>query len=123
MSDEIKQTSEEVHSVCPQPADTCPLLDKIVQEVEEARRELRGNKQMNEDELKNACDYIERNLDEISYRNRGYVELVRDHVAKIRQWGQEWKVVAKDYFQKKIALEAEVEELREKIKTYEPTDT
>lgn len=81
-------SSEEENGIVRQPADTCPLIDSVVSEIESILGELEGWKYMDEKELREACDYAEWKIKCIE------LEPIRDRVRQIREWGQQWKELA-----------------------------
>jgi len=58
----VKLTSEQLHEVCEQPPETCPLIDTVVQTVKKCMDELRGYERMDEDQMREALDNIETHL-------------------------------------------------------------
>ena len=85
--------SEELYEITEQPSPTCPLIDESIRSVRKALEALKGWKKMEEDDLRSACDYAEWYLSSAE----GEIEVVRDHVEKVRAWGQEWKDLAKEH--------------------------
>lgn len=110
-------TSEERYGILKQPSDTCPLIDKAVELVEEIDLEIRGadrylmrriDRCEGEDELREMISELVQMLDDnaVAARNmdtdpfKKQMEVIRSHVIDIRQWGTEWKNLAKDMAEK-----------------------
>ena len=83
-------TSEELHGVAEQPADTCPLIDDATASVRKALSLLKGHHRMELDELRDACARAEWEIDSL-LGVRGDLELIRERAGLIRDWGEEWK--------------------------------
>jgi len=84
-------TSEEKHGITKQPAESCPLVDEAVKTIKAAELELRGWEAMELPDLKNATDYAVWRFDQL----HDELEKIRTANEEIRQWGQEWKDLAK----------------------------
>lgn len=65
---DLNENSERIYGVCKQPPPTCPMIDDVI------------NALCNEDYEKLAPK----------------LEAIREHVKSIREWGQEWKDLAKE---------------------------
>lgn len=85
--------SEQLYGISEQPAPTCPKVDATIHSMRKALAALKGWKRMDEEELRNACDYAEWHIGNAE----GEIEDVREHAAKIREWGQQWKDLAKEH--------------------------
>jgi len=81
-------TSERAYGICDQPADTCPKIDAVISDIKAAIKCCERRFETDEPEdlqrlLLDAQDYLDHLEDRL--------ESIRDHVIKIRSWGQEWK--------------------------------
>lgn len=96
---EVKdKTSEYRFGISKQPPNTCPLIDKAHVYVEKIYQAMRGYEKADEDELRDILSTVEHNLAYlIGYGNQGLLEDIRQNAAAIRQWGQEWKDLAKQF--------------------------
>lgn len=94
MSAEVHEpTSETLYGITEQPSPTCPMIDEAIASLRKALKSLSGWKKMDEEQLKDACDYAEWHLSNAE----GEMEQVRDHVESVRAWGQQWKDLAKEH--------------------------
>ena len=84
-------SSEIIHGITEQPADSCPLVDAAAKSLDQVRHELRLWETMTESELRNACDYAEFYAASLDTE----LEEIRAANEAIRAWGQEWKELAK----------------------------
>lgn len=101
-------TSEQRFKLQPQPGETCPLIDHGQSLVQKLLDNSTGNRtdNLDEDELRELVHDIERTIDWYAPDVDAQFEKVRDHVVKIREWGEQWKCFVKD-------LHDEIEPLRE----------
>jgi hypothetical protein len=86
--------SEVRYGITAQPAESCPLIDDALSDLRDALKELDGWEKCHEvGELQHKCDmgiwYADR-LNET-------LEKIRDRAAEIREWGQQWKDLAKQH--------------------------
>lgn len=79
-------TSEDVFYINEQPKNTCPMLDELKDGINKALRELSYNEDI--DDIKYWVEYYLANLDLV-------VEQARENTENIREWGQQWKDLAK----------------------------
>lgn len=80
-------TNEEHFKLPEQPAETCPLIDKIIKKINLIDQSTRRYERDEHDELKDR-------LNEIEWAVSGLIndmEVIRKHVESIRSWGQAWK--------------------------------
>jgi DNA repair ATPase RecN len=99
-------SSEITHNIVQQPGAKCPLIDKMLEKVESGMRHLKNALEADNldaaiHEVTNATYYFE-GLDGAF----GGLEDARKACEELRDWGQEWKDKAKEYY-------AEVERLEE----------
>jgi len=87
-------TSEIRYGISKQPAGTCALIDEALDDLKKALGELDGW-QICDDvgELQNKC-YMG---SWCAYRLFGTLEKIRTRASEIRDWGQEWKTLAKKH--------------------------
>lgn len=96
-----EQTSEEIFGIVKQPPPTCPLVDEAIKIVQACADDLRGYERMDEEDLRRAISDIEDKLSELAplrsqWRNSGgLLEDIRTNAGAIREWGQDWKDLAK----------------------------
>ena len=86
-------SKELTHGITEQPGDTCGFIDAAVADVRKALSLLKGYHRMELEDLRKACEDAEWAIDNLS-GPRGHLELIRERVKTIRQWGQEWKELA-----------------------------
>lgn len=97
-------SSEKRLGISAQPSDTCPMIDKVIESVNEFNRITRGYERCEDlGELRNMIDRIDSELFWSPSIDRR-MEEIRAHVIKIRAWGQEWK-------DKALELEKELNEV------------
>ena len=93
-----KDTSEYVFGISKQPLDTCPMIDEAVKDITEIYKTIRNYERADEDELRDMLSTVEHKLSYlVGYGNQGLLEDIRQNAASIRQWGQEWKDLAKQF--------------------------
>lgn len=73
-----------------QPPKTCPIIDNATASARKALSLLKGHHRMELDELRDACARTEWEIDSM-LGVRGDLELIRERVGLIRNWGEEWK--------------------------------
>jgi len=96
MDTEDTNPSEKRYGITKQPPPTCDIINKVISEVEDCQRELRGYEKAEEEELRDMLSRIESNLCSlVGYRKEGHLEDIRRNAEAIRGWGQEWKDLAK----------------------------
>lgn len=83
-------SSEKDNGIMEQPENTCPLIDSVISDLESALDDLEGWRHMNEEELREACDNAEWRI------SHADLEPIRHHVTQVREWGQQWKDLAKE---------------------------
>lgn len=97
MSIDTEKTSEQTYGIRAQPPPTCPIIDEALDEVQLIAKCIRGYERAGEEELRNMISEIETRIGFLDgYRKTGLLEDIRDNVVKIREWGQEWKDLAKE---------------------------
>lgn len=91
--------SEIRYGISKQPADTCPIIDKAIRCIQSAQEAIRRYERSDDvDELKEMISTVEMELGEVcSYGNSGLLEDIRDNTHRIREWGKEWKELAKQH--------------------------
>ena len=95
---DVKPSSEKRYGISKQPSETCPLIDAAMKAVQEAQEYTQRSDRDSEEELRERLWRIELALSElVQYRNQGILEDIRNNVSAIRNWGQEWKDLAKQY--------------------------
>lgn len=82
-------TSEQTRDIIPQPRDTCPMIDSVINVYKMMARDIEGYKYADEDELKTMLCNVKWDLDQSDK-----LEEIRTNVSLIRQWGEEWKQYA-----------------------------
>ena len=82
-------TSEQTRDIIPQPKDTCPMIDSVINVYKMMARDIKGYKYADEDELKTMLCNVLWDLDQSDK-----LEEIRTNVSLIRQWGEEWKQYA-----------------------------
>lgn len=87
-------TNEQRFEIAPQPEATCPMIDAIIKKLNSVERSIRGFQNLDDvDELKEVIDSIHSDL--FSWNDlESDLEKIRNHVEKIRNWGEEWKQLA-----------------------------
>ena len=85
------QTSEDLYGISPQPAPTCPMIDEIIRQLDDAEAHIRGYQKCEDPaELREMIELVEREL--FSWDTpKSTLEKIREHVESIRAWGEEWK--------------------------------
>tara|TARA_R110000772_G_scaffold249530_2_gene363834 strand:+ start:23256 stop:23582 length:327 start_codon:yes stop_codon:yes gene_type:complete len=107
-------TTEEIFDIPPQPAETCPLVDKAQALAESALGHATNYDKCDEEELRDRLWRIESDLgDLVGYKGNGLIEEIRQANESIRNWGQEWKDAAKNVDMIGV--------YHEKLKNYEDT--
>ena len=84
-------TSEELHDIVKQPDDTCPKVDACLKAIEHAESDLRGWERMELEDLRYQVDFALYRLDAA----KDELEKVRNSNMALREWGKEWKDLAK----------------------------
>lgn len=85
-------TSELELGITEQPEPTCPEVDAAVKALKDLIRLCRGAARMDEEELRDALDDVDRELPDVI----NSLESLRSANQAIRKWGQEWKDKAKE---------------------------
>lgn len=101
--DETRRTSEQRYGIPRQPAETCPLINSVIDSVVEAvtdiRRAIRGFERADELDLREMIRDVERIVDSL-YELQGknsVLEKIRSSNGDIREWGQAWKELALEH--------------------------
>jgi hypothetical protein len=90
-------TSEELYGVSRQPEPTCPLINEAIEAVQKCQKSIRNLDLLDADELRDLIGGIERELDSlVAWGRTGILEDIRTRVTEVRQWGEEWKTLAKE---------------------------
>jgi peptidoglycan hydrolase CwlO-like protein len=85
-------TSEEMHGIAPQPEDTCPLIDAVIEGVSDSCDSVKyADRAEDIKELQDICSSVDWALDGLEDK----LEAIRTRVSEVRAWGQEWKDEAK----------------------------
>ena len=92
--------SEEKHGIVKQPAETCPTVDECLKNIEQAESDLKGWERMELDELRFQVDYALWRLDAA----KDELEKARQSNIALREWGQEWKDLAKSLDESHAAI-------------------
>lgn len=90
----VRIPSEVRYGITKQPQETCPLVDDALDDLKSALKELDGWERCDDvGELQHKCDMG------VWYADRLNVTLeeIRERTAEIREWGQQWKNLAKDH--------------------------
>lgn len=96
--DRVNDTSEYTFGISKQPPDTCPIIDEAIKDITEIYRAIRNYERADEEKLRDMLSTVEHTLGYIvGYNNKGLLEDIRQNTILIRQWGQEWKDLAKQY--------------------------
>ena len=91
MSDD---TSESIYDIVPQPPDTCPFINDVINEIDKCSKAMLRRDRYPEDPkvLMQMLD----EADSCLYGLTSTMEDIRRNVINIRRWGQEWKDLAKN---------------------------
>lgn len=92
-----EDTSETRYDVPAQPQPTCPMIDMVIEAINDTFKDIRGYEKADEAELKEMLWAVERNLDALVGRRSGLLEDIRKNASAIRDWGQGWKDYAKKH--------------------------
>jgi predicted RNase H-like nuclease (RuvC/YqgF family) len=113
--------SEKLYGIIPQPDNTCPLIDEVIEKIrqcQEILKEIDSNPYTTPQKVAIEVDSI---LSDLVY-DRGkppvYLEAIRARAGDIRDWGQEWKDLAKKYNGEISDLEDTIKEYKEEIREY-----
>lgn len=92
-------TSEYRYGIIRQPDNGCPLIDDVLDCLENAMDAIKRYERCDDvDELRDMISTVETELGSvIGYRRGGKMEVIRERMSEIREWGQEWKNLAKQY--------------------------
>lgn len=94
------KTSEQVLSIKEQPIDTCPMIDRVKDDIKNTLSSIQYYCNARTDSLDEAEDKLSE-IDSLSSINLDdELEEIRTNVIKIRRWGQEWKDLAISLFEK-----------------------
>ena len=99
-------SSERLHGIVPQPEAKCPLIDKMLKKVEKGFDCL--NDAVEAETLEAAINAIDKAscfFEDID-GPFGHLEETRKACEELREWGQEWKEKAKEYYDEIKTLEA-----------------
>jgi len=98
MDNEDTNPSEKRYGISKQPEPTCPMIDKVIGEIEAIQKAIRGYEKADEEELRDMLSTVESNIGSlVGYYKTGLMEDIRRNVDAIRNWGQEWKDLAKEH--------------------------
>jgi hypothetical protein len=90
------KTSEDLFGISKQPKEQCPLIDKVLCELEAESRNIKYA-YWNLKDIEEAEPYLS-DLDWAEYNLRnmdGNLEELRTNITNLRTWGEEWKDFAK----------------------------
>ena len=90
------KTSEDLFGISKQPKDQCPLIDKVLSELQGESENIKYA-WLNLQDVEQAEPYLS-DLDWAIYNLRnmdGNLEELRTNITNLRTWGEEWKVLAK----------------------------
>lgn len=90
------KTSEELFDIDQQPEENCPYINKCISDISAAYKDIRSELRQAEDS--ELADSLEWDVDSI-YESVNYLEELRSRINNLRQWGQQWKDLAKDMFE------------------------
>lgn len=94
------KTSEQVLSIKEQPIDTCPMIDRVKDDIKDTLSSIQYYCNARTDSLDEAEDKLSE-IDSLSSINLDdELEEIRTNVIEIRRWGQEWKDLAISLFEK-----------------------
>ncbi len=90
------ETSEDLFGISKQPKEQCPLIDKVLSELEAESKNIKYSWQ-NLKDIEEAEPYLsELDWAEYNLRNMdGNLEELRTNITNLRTWGEEWKDLAK----------------------------
>ena len=86
-------TSEQRFDIPDQPENTCPMIDRVLKDIETVFKEMRHYKRCKDVE---ALHDIIDSIDSALFSTEGVVRDIRTNVENIRAWGQAWKNAAKE---------------------------
>ena len=108
-----KNTSEEILGVSVPPEYQCTYIDSLIREVEEAQSDIQdADYYISWEKLDKAEKHIN-NLEKIFKGVPDELEQLRSSIIQLRQWGDEWKMIAKWLIEK---TDVTVEEVIEYVK-------
>lgn len=85
--------SEKRFGIQAQPAETCPMINEVIEKINEALNILNVRSRVDDiDDLRNVCLDAIWELEDLEQT----MERIRDRAVDIRAWGQEWKELAKE---------------------------
>lgn len=114
------ETSEDLFGISKQPKEQCPLIDKVLSELEAESKNIKYSWE-NLKDIEEAEPYLsELDWAEYNLRNMdGNLEELRANITNLRTWGEEWKDLAKyllnerkdfiDLLEQKYAVRLEAE--------------
>ena len=87
------KTSEDLFNITSPPENQCPVIDSIISNIDRALRECTdGEKYDDIEDVKDVLESIEYELSGLEWDING----VRDNIIELRDWGQQWKNLAKE---------------------------
>lgn len=90
------KTSEELFGIDQQPEENCPYIDKCVGDISIAYKDVKSELRQAEDsELASSLEW---GIDGM-HESVDYLEELRSRINNLRQWGQQWKDLAKEMFE------------------------
>lgn len=90
-----KMTSEEGYGIQEQPSPTCPMIDALNKNLRDAWSAMKGYYRDDDSEsLRSRLAEVEFLLFGAGGDAEARLEAIRDHVERVRLWGQEWKEFA-----------------------------
>lgn len=114
-------TGEFIYGITPQPKETCPIVDNGIRRVQNAYKEVKGVKpdHYEYDELVTLVENMVSNVEYELWDVENLFEQCRQQATDIRNWGQEWKDLAKSLDKEKDELQEEYDLLWKKYQDLE----
>lgn len=90
------KTSEELFSIDQQPEENCPYIDKCIGDISIAYKDIKS--ELRQAEYSELAGSLEWGIDGM-HESVDYLEELRSRINNLRQWGQQWKDLAKEMFE------------------------
>lgn len=89
-------TSEELFGIDQQPEENCPYINKCISDISISYKDVKSELKQAEDEA--LASLLEWGIDGM-HESVEYLEELRSRINNLRQWGQQWKDLAKEMFE------------------------
>jgi phosphopantothenate synthetase len=91
-------TSEEQFGISPQPKETCPMIDEVISYLKKIEQAIYRHEKLEEDELRSVINDVDCWVSGLT----DTMESIRENTSSIRDWGNEWKSLAKKIISNKV---------------------